>query len=96
MKCTAYSNTKFSQLLVKMDEMGGTFGMHGMRRIMYGFLVWRSEGKRPLEKPRRGWDDDIKLNFRKTGIDVLKWIRLAQERDQWRAFVNTVMNLRVP
>jgi hypothetical protein len=59
-------------------------------------LVGRPESKRPLGRPRRSWEDNIKMDFREIGIDGVNWIRLAQDRVQWRAFVNTVMNLRVP
>jgi hypothetical protein len=59
-------------------------------------LVGRPESKRPLGRPRRRWEDITKMEVREIGIDGAKWIRLAQDRVQWRAFVNTVMNLRVP
>jgi hypothetical protein len=59
-------------------------------------LVRRPEGKRPLGRPRSRWENNIKLDLREIGIDVANWIRLAQDRVQWRAFVNTVMNLWVP
>jgi hypothetical protein len=59
-------------------------------------LVGRPEGKRPLGRPRRSWEDNIKIDLREIGIDVADWNRLAQDRIRWRAFVNTVMNLRVP
>jgi hypothetical protein len=59
-------------------------------------LVGRPEGKRPLGKPRCMWEDNIKMDLREIGIDGANWIRLAQDRVQWRAFVNTVVNLRVP
>jgi hypothetical protein len=49
-----------------------------------------------LGRPRRRWEDNIKLDLREIRIDGANWIRLAQDRVQWRAFVNTVMNLRVP
>jgi hypothetical protein len=65
-------------------------------RGVYRVLVWRPEGKRPLGRPKRGWEDNMKLDFREIGIDGTDWIRLAQDRVQWRAFVKTVMNLRVP
>jgi hypothetical protein len=68
----------------------------GERRGVYRVLVGRPEGKRPLGRLRRRRDDNIKLEFRETGIDGANWIRLAQDRVQWRAFVNTVMNVRVP
>jgi hypothetical protein len=53
------------------------------------------EGKRSLGRPRRRWVDNIQLNFTETGWDGMDWIGLAEDRDQWRALVNTVMNLRV-
>jgi hypothetical protein len=59
-------------------------------------LVGRPEGKRSLGRPRRRWEDNMKLDLREIGIDGANWIRLAQNMVQWRAFVNTVMNLRVP
>jgi hypothetical protein len=68
----------------------------GEGRGIYRVLVGRPEGKRPLEGPRRRWKDNIKLDLRETGIDGANWIQLAQDSVQWRAFVNTVMNLRVP
>jgi hypothetical protein len=59
-------------------------------------LVGRSEGKRPLGRPRPMGEDNIKMNLRDIGIDGANWIRLAQDRVQWRAFVSMVMNLRIP
>jgi hypothetical protein len=59
-------------------------------------LVGNPEGKRPLGRPRRRWVDNFKIDLREIGWDGMVWIGLAQERDQWRALVNTVMNLRVP
>jgi hypothetical protein len=76
--------------------MGWTCGTHGEGRGAYRVLVGRPEGKRPLGRPRRRWEDNIKMDLREIGIDGANWIRLAQDRFQWRAFVNTVMNLRVP
>jgi hypothetical protein len=63
--------------------------------VLYRVLVRRPEGERPLGRPRRRWEDNIKLNLREIGIDAANWIQLARDRVQWRAFVNTVMNLRV-
>jgi hypothetical protein len=63
--------------------------------VTYRILVGKPEGKRPLGRPRRRWVDDIKMHLREIGWDGMDWIDLAQDRDQWRALVNTVMNLRV-
>jgi hypothetical protein len=68
----------------------------GEGRSFYRVLVGRSEGKRPLGRPRHSWEDNIKLDLRKIGMDGANWIQLAQDRVQWRAFVNMVMSLRVP
>jgi hypothetical protein len=68
----------------------------GERRGIYRVLVGRPEWKKPLERPRRRWEDNIKLDLREIGIDEANWIQLARDRVQWRAFVNTVTNLRVP
>jgi hypothetical protein len=67
----------------------------GEGRGAYRVLVGMLEGKRPLGRPRRKWEDNIKMDLREM-IDGANWIRLAQDRVQWRAFVNTVMNLQVP
>jgi hypothetical protein len=56
----------------------------------------RLEGKRPLGRPRRRWEDNIKLDLRETGIEGANWIRPAQDKVQWRAFVGMIMKLRVP
>jgi hypothetical protein len=58
-------------------------------------VVGKSEGKRPLGRPRRRWVDNIKIDLREIEWDGMDWIDLAQDRDQWRALVNTVLNLRV-
>jgi hypothetical protein len=79
----------------KMRWAGHVAGM-GVGRGVYRVLDGRPEGKRPLGRPRRRWEDNIKMDLREVGIDGANWIRLAQDRVQWRAFVNTVMNLRVP
>ena len=63
---------------------------------MYMVLVGTPEGKGPLGRPRRGWEDNIKMDLRKVGFGDMDWMELAQDRDGWRALVSTVMNLRVP
>jgi hypothetical protein len=64
--------------------------------ISSALLVGKPEGKRPMGRPRRRWVDNIKMDLGEIGWDGRDWIELAQDRDQWRALVNTVMNLRVP
>jgi hypothetical protein len=62
----------------------------------YKILVRKREGKKPLGRPRRTWEDNIRMDLREIGLEGVDWIHLAQDRDQWRAVVNTVMNIRVP
>jgi len=66
------------------------------RRVVDGVLVGKPEGKRPLGRPRPGWEDNIKMDLQKVGCGGIDWIELAQDMDRWRALVNAVMNLRVP
>jgi hypothetical protein len=68
----------------------------GEKRNVYRILVGNPEGKRPLGRPRRRWVDNIKMDLREIGWDGEDWIDLAQDRDQWRALVRAVMNLRGP
>jgi hypothetical protein len=67
----------------------------GMREVFTGFLVGRYRSKRPLGRPRCRWEDNIKLDLREIGINGVNWIQLVQNRVQWWAFVNMVMNLWV-
>ena len=59
-------------------------------------LVGISEGKRPLGRPERRWEDNIKMELKERGCDPVDWIEHAEDRDQWRAYVRAVMNLQVP
>jgi len=68
----------------------------GQRRGVYRVLVGKPEGKRPLGRPRLRWEDNIKADLQKVGREGMDWIDLVQERDRWRAFLNAVLNLRVP
>jgi hypothetical protein len=82
---------------MKEDKMCMTCSTHGEKRNAYGFfLVGKPDEKIPLGRRRHRWEDNIKMNFREIGWGGMDWNDLAQDRDQWRAVVNTVMNFRVP
>jgi hypothetical protein len=68
----------------------------GAKRNAYTTSVEKPEGKRPLRRPGRRWVDNIKIDLREIRWDSMDWIDLAQDKDQWRALANTIMNLRVP
>jgi hypothetical protein len=63
---------------------------------VYRVLVGKPEGKRPLERPRLRWEDNIKMDLQEVGCGGVDWIELAQGRGRWRALVNAVINFRVP
>jgi len=68
----------------------------GKRRSVYRFLVGKPEGKRPLGRPGRIWEDNIKMDLQEVGCRGIDWMDLAQVRDRWRTRVNAVMSLRIP
>jgi hypothetical protein len=68
----------------------------GKTSCVYGVLVWKPEGKRPLGRPRRRWEDNVKMDLQEVGWGGIDWFELAQDRDSWRVLVSAVMNLRVP
>ncbi|KAJ4441826.1 hypothetical protein ANN_11685 [Periplaneta americana] len=82
-------NIKFRRL-----RWAGHVARMGESRNAYRVLVGRPEGKRPLGRPRRRWEDNIKMDLREVGYDGRDWINLARDRDQWRAYVREAMNLR--
>jgi hypothetical protein len=67
----------------------------GQERKVYKVLVGKPEGRRPLGRPRRRWEDGTRMDLREMGLWGVDWIRLAQDSDRWRAVVSAVMNLRV-
>jgi hypothetical protein len=67
----------------------------GEERKVYKVLVGKPEGKRPIGRPRRRWEDEIRMDIREIGLGGVDWSRLAQDRERWRAVVSAVMNLRV-
>ena len=76
--------------------MGGACGPYGDGRGVYRVLVGKPEGKRPLGRHRRRWEDNIRMDLQEVGLGYEDWIGLAQDRDRWRALVSAVRNLRVP
>ena len=84
--------------VVKSRRMrwAGHVARMGEGRGVHRVLVGKPEGKRPLGRPRRRWEDNIKKGLQEVGGGCEDWMELAQDRDRWRALVSTVMNLRVP
>ena len=84
--------------LVKSRRMrwAGHVARMGEGKGVHRFLVGKPEGKRPLVRPRRRWEDNIKMDLQEVGGSCRDWMELAQDRDRWRALVCTVRNLRVP
>jgi hypothetical protein len=76
--------------------MSRAYNMNGEKRNAYWILMGKSKGKRPLGRPRRRWVNKIKIDLREIGWDGVDWIDVAEDRDQRKVLVNTVMNLRVP
>jgi predicted small integral membrane protein len=73
----------------------GLVARMGEERKVYKILMGKPDGKRPLGRPRRRWEDGIRMDLREIGLGDVNWIGLAQDRDWWRAVVSVVMNLRV-
>jgi hypothetical protein len=98
----SYSKYSSSNILRVIKSRRRRWAVHvarmGMRRGVYRVLVGKTEGKRPLGRPKRRWEDNIKMDRQEVGWGRagMDWIDLAQHRDRWRAPVNAVMNLRVP
>jgi hypothetical protein len=76
--------------------MGGTCSTIGREKICVKKFGPKTLRQEPLVRPRHRWEDNIRMDLGEIGWEVVDWIHLAQDRDQWRAVVNTVMNLRVP
>jgi hypothetical protein len=81
---------------VKEDEMGRACNIHGVKKNVCRILVGKPEGKRPVGRHKDKWEDNIKMNIIETEQDGMGWVDLAQDMDQCRALMNTVMNLGVP
>ena len=92
-----YSSTNIIRnLKSRRLRLAGHVARMGQFRNAYRVLVGKPESKRPLGRPRHRWDDNIKMDLREVGCDPRDCIALAEDRDQWRAYVRAVMNLRVP
>jgi len=78
--------TRWAGQVARMEERIG----------LYRVLVGKPVKKRPFGRPRRRWDDNIKIDLQEVGCGIMDWIELAQDRDRWPALVNVIMNLRVP
>jgi hypothetical protein len=85
-------------IMIKSRRMrwAGHVARMGEKNNAYRILVGTPEGKRPLRRPRRRWEDNIRMDLREIGWGGMDWIDMAEGRDQWSALVNAVMNLRVP
>jgi hypothetical protein len=83
------------QIKSRRMRWAGHVACMGEGRNVYRVLVGKPEGKGPPERPRRRWEDGIKMDLREIGWGGVEWIHLAQDRDRWRAVVNAVMNPRV-
>jgi hypothetical protein len=91
-----YCSPSIIRIIKSRMRWAGQVARMGAKRKAYRILVGKPEGKRPLGRPTRRWEDNIRMDLREIGRGGMDWIDLAQNRDQWRALVNTVMNLRVP
>jgi len=81
----------------RIMRWAGHVARMGVRRDVYRVLVGKPEGKRPLGRPRRRWEDNIMMDLEEVGCGGgTEWIKLAQDMDKWRALVNSVMSLRAP
>jgi hypothetical protein len=83
-----------TQVKSRRMRWAGHVARMGEERKVYKIWVGKPEGKRPLGRPRRRWEDGIRMDLRGIGLGDVDWIRLAQDRDRWRAVVSAVMNLR--
>jgi len=91
-----YSSSSIVRVIKsKRMRRAGHVARMGERKDVYRVLVGKPEGKRPLGRPRRKWEDNIMLDLQEVECGGMDWIDLAQDRDRWRALVNAVMNLRV-
>jgi hypothetical protein len=91
-----YSSPDIRVIKSRRIRWTGHVARMGERRGVYSVLVGKPEGKRPLGRPRRRWEDNIKMDLREVGSGGMDWIDLFQDRDMWRALVNAVTNPQFP
>jgi hypothetical protein len=91
-----YSSPSIRIIKARRMRWAGHVARMGEKRNAYRLLVGKPEGRMPLGRPRRRWLDNIRMDLVEVGWGDVDWIRLAQDRDRWRALVNAVLNLRVP
>ena len=89
------ATSRYPLIYIKMERHGLSYSYEDYDLKHYA-LVGKPEGKRPLERPRRRWEDYIKMDLQEVGCGGVDWIELKQDRNSWRALVNAVMKLRVP
>ena len=91
-----YSSPNIVGVIKSRTRWAGHVARMGEERGVYRISVGKSEGKRPLGRPRRRWVDNIRMDLHEVRGGYMDWIGLAQDRDRWRTLVSAVMNLRVP
>jgi hypothetical protein len=98
--CSIFKHTQFTErkdrYFLTIYPGNSTEMRMGEERRVCRVLVGKTEGKRPLGRPRRWWVDNIRMDLQEVGCGYMDWIGLAQDRDRWRTIVSAVMNLRVP
>ena len=88
-----YSSSNIVWDKIKKNEMGGACSVYGGSRGIYRVVVGKPERKRSLGRPRRRWEDNIKMDIQEVECGGMDWMKLAEDRDRWRALLNAVINL---